>query len=131
MIYMGVDGILHARRAELPTATEQADGSDAAFLWRGALVNALNPHPYLFWATIGGPTLLSAWQERPIYGIAFMFGFYFLLVGSKVLLAWVVSSQTMKLPLKVYRAILGVLGLAMGGLGIYLLVDLLLGRLAF
>ena len=59
-----------------------------------------------------------------------MFGFYSLLVGSKVLLAWVVSSQTMKLPLTVYRVILAVLGFAMGGLGIYLLVDLLLGRLA-
>jgi len=130
MIYMGVDGILSARRAELPATTDQNDESDAAFLWRGALVNALNPHPYLFWATIGGPTLLSAWQQRPLYGIAFMLGFYLLLVGSKVLLAGVVASQTMKLPLMAYRWLLGILGLAMGGLGVYLLADLIVGLLA-
>ena len=26
-------------------------------------MNLLNPHPYLFWIGIGGPTLLGAWDE--------------------------------------------------------------------
>ena len=32
---------------------------------RGAMVNALSPHPWLFWATVGGPTLIAAYNQAP------------------------------------------------------------------
>jgi threonine/homoserine/homoserine lactone efflux protein len=87
-------------------------------LWRGALVNALNPHPYLFWATVGGPAVVSGWRISPWYALAFIVPFYTLLVGSKVVIAWLVSRQAGGLSPTWYRRVLvgsGVLMLAMGG----------------
>lgn len=115
VIYLGIDALRTARHAELPSASEQA--GTGVELWRGALVNALNPHPYLFWATVGGPTLLAGWRERPALGAAFLAGFYTLLLGSKVIIAWLVGSQRRRLSPRLYRAVLIVLGLALLALG--------------
>ncbi len=55
--------------------------------WRGMMVNFLNPHPYLFWATVGAPLLVQAWNASPWFAVGFVLLFYSLLVGSKVILA--------------------------------------------
>lgn len=54
---------------------------------RGILVNALSPHPYLFWLTVGAPMIVSAWTESPFAALGFLAGFYVCLVGAKVLVA--------------------------------------------
>jgi threonine/homoserine/homoserine lactone efflux protein len=56
-------------------------------LRRGALVNFFSPHPYLFWLTVGSPTMLRAWRESPPAAVAFVLGFYICLVGSKLVVA--------------------------------------------
>lgn len=53
-------------------------------LWRGVLTNFLSPGPYVFWAFVLGPILLSAWQESPLSAAAFLFGFYGLAVGGSL-----------------------------------------------
>jgi threonine/homoserine/homoserine lactone efflux protein len=75
-------------RAE-PGTTMSAPG--AHDVWRGALVNALSPHPWIFWMAAGGPLLVAAWRRNPAFGIAFVVGFYTMLVGSKAALAWVAA----------------------------------------
>ena len=61
-------------------------------LLKGAIVNAANPHPWLFWIAIGAPTLIAAWAGGgSIAGAGFLAGFYSMLVGSKVALALVVG----------------------------------------
>jgi len=60
-------------------------------LWRGVAVNVLSPHPWVFWLTAGGPLLVAAWRRGPAVGIAFVAGFYALLVGSKVVIAFLVA----------------------------------------
>jgi threonine/homoserine/homoserine lactone efflux protein len=60
-------------------------------LSRGVLVNLFNPNPYIFWLTVGAPTVLKAWGETPLAAMAFLAGFYFFLVGSKILLAVLVG----------------------------------------
>jgi threonine/homoserine/homoserine lactone efflux protein len=82
-------------------------------LWRGVTVNALNPHPYLFWATIGGPVLVSTWRTSPWYAVAFLASFYALLIGSKVLVAWLVSHQASGLSTAWYQRLLLGCGLVM------------------
>jgi threonine/homoserine/homoserine lactone efflux protein len=119
VIYLGVDTLRAARHAELP-GPEAAEGAGSE-LWKGVLVNALSPHPYLFWATVGGSTLLEGWRESPAHGVAFVVGFYALLVGSKVIIAWLVGSQGGKLSLRPYRAVLTMLGVAMVVLGVLLI----------
>jgi threonine/homoserine/homoserine lactone efflux protein len=86
------------------------------------VVNALNPHPYLFWATVGGPALVSGWRVSPWHALAFLLPFYSLLIGSKIVIAWLVSSQASGLSLTWYRRVLagcGLLLLIMGGLVIW------------
>jgi threonine/homoserine/homoserine lactone efflux protein len=119
VIYLGVDALRTARHVQLPGASDEIGTGNE--LWKGALVNALNPHPYLFWATVGGPTLLAGWRERPALGVAFLAGFYTLLLGSKVFIAWLVGSQRRRLSPHVYRAVLIILGIALLVLGAILI----------
>jgi len=119
VIYLGIDALRAARSAEVPGPTA-AGGGQGRDLWKGALVNLLNPHPYLFWATVGGPALLAGWREGARYAVAFLVGFYGLLVGSKVIIAWLVARQNQALSPRVYRIVLTILGLAMMALGVLL-----------
>ena len=41
-----------------------------------AIVNLLNPNPYLAWSLVLGPILLKGWRESPVNGIALIVGFY-------------------------------------------------------
>lgn len=50
-------------------------------IFRAALMNALAPGPWLFWSVLAGPILVEAWQQMPVWGLAFLCGFYTLLVG--------------------------------------------------
>lgn len=57
-------------------------------LGKGALVNLLSPHPYLFWLMVGVPMLLKARAGGGFGVAAFLAGFFCCLIGSKVLVAW-------------------------------------------
>ena len=83
-------------------------------LARGAAVNLLNPHPYLFWLGIGGPTLLGAWQEGAAPASAFLAAMYGCLVGSKMVVAWGVGKGRRLLQSRGYVYLVRALGLALG-----------------
>lgn len=62
-------------------------------LHKGIFVNALNPHPYVFWFSVGGSFLVKSnfWA-----GGLFLLSFYLLLIGSKVGIAVITDkSKTM------------------------------------
>ena len=61
-------------------------------LRRGALVNALSPHPWIFWITVGGPLLVDAAERSVAAAVGFVAAFYLLLVGTKVALAGLVAA---------------------------------------
>jgi len=67
---------------EAPAPREETRGS---FL-RAALVNAAGPGPWIFWSTICGPILVEAWRASPARGVAFLAGFYLVLVGGNAAL---------------------------------------------
>ena len=79
-------------------------------LSKGAIVNVLNPHPYLFWLSVGAPMMIRAWGKSPIAAMAFVVGFYFCLVGSKLLLAILVGQSRQWLMSRGYGYIMRVLG---------------------
>jgi threonine/homoserine/homoserine lactone efflux protein len=79
-------------------------------LRKGALTNALNPHPYLFWATVGAPFVLAARQSDPSAAWAFICTFYVLLVGSKVIVALTVDRFRTFLQGRVYLYLMRFLG---------------------
>jgi threonine/homoserine/homoserine lactone efflux protein len=80
-------------------------------LGQGAAVNALNPHPYLFWLTVGGPSVIRAWAESPLWAGAFIAVFIGCIIGSKMLIAAVVGQSRHMLSGKVYGTIMRALGL--------------------
>ncbi len=64
----------------------QADqASVRSSVLKAALMNLLSPSPYIFWATVAGPILVTAWRESPLSGLAFLAGFYAALVGGLML----------------------------------------------
>jgi len=87
-------------------------------LIQAAFVNLLNPNPYLFWSLVGGPLLLASWRETPLNSLAFLGGFYLILIGSMAA-GVILFGTTGRLGPKVKRALLGISTLALLGLGIY------------
>lgn len=123
VVYLGWETVRSARQASAQVFQHAPDGAAASgrqALLRGAAVNALNPHPYLFWATVGGPTLLAAFNQSLLQGALFLLGFYIALIGSKVAVAALVHSQARRFSVAWYQRILVLLGLLLIGLGLWL-----------
>jgi threonine/homoserine/homoserine lactone efflux protein len=86
--YLGAQSL--KRRA--PAASSEAGpAATARDLWHGAAVNFLNPHPWIFWMSVGTPTLVSGWRQQPWDAVGYLAGFYLFLVGSKMVLAWLAA----------------------------------------
>jgi threonine/homoserine/homoserine lactone efflux protein len=89
-------------------------------LLRAALVNVLNPNPYISWSLVLGPLLLKAWREAPAHGVALLAGFYgtmvLALAGTIVLFA-----AARNLGPRVTRVLIGLSSVALAGFGCYLL----------
>ncbi len=62
-------------------------------LRKGILTNLLNPHPYLFWLTVGTPLIVAAWTAAPWRALMWLFGFYLMLVGAKIILALITGQS--------------------------------------
>ena len=92
-------------------------------LTKGILANALSPHPYLFWFSVGAPTMTKAMRQNIIAPLAFIGSFYALLVGSKILLAILVGKSKSFLGGNVYIYIMRFLGLVLCVLAFALFCD--------
>jgi threonine/homoserine/homoserine lactone efflux protein len=79
-------------------------------LRKGVITNFLNPHPYLFWFTVGAPTVLKAMGVGVYSAAAFVSGFYVFLVGSKILVAIITEKYSLFLKSRTYIYLLKVLG---------------------
>jgi threonine/homoserine/homoserine lactone efflux protein len=83
-----------------------------------ALVNLLNPGPYLGWSLVLGPLLLKGWREAPPDGIALIAGFYgtmVLMLGAIIIL----SAAAGRFGPRVGRALVGGSAVALAIFGCY------------
>jgi threonine/homoserine/homoserine lactone efflux protein len=71
--------------------SEEATAAPPRSLRRGVIANLLNPNPYLFWGTVGGPIVAEALTRSPLAAGLFLAPFYGFLVGGKVGLALLVG----------------------------------------
>lgn len=117
LLYIGFEG-MNPKTPETDT-TATAPRS----LAKGILVNALSPHPYLFWLSVGGPLMKRAMAHSAGAPVAFIGSFYVLLVGSKITLAVLVGRSRAILSGIVYRTIMRLVGLALWGLALILFRD--------
>jgi len=92
-------------------------------LTKGVLANALSPHPYLFWFSVGAPTMTKAMSQNISVPLAFIISFYVFLVGSKIVLAILVGKSKSFLIGNAYKNIMRFLGLILCILAIVLFRD--------
>ncbi len=90
---------------------------------KGFLVNALSPHPYLFWITVGAPTILKGLAAGPLPPAAFAGGFLGCLVGAKLLVAALVGRSRRLLAGRPYLLLVRVLGGALAAYAVVLFRD--------
>lgn len=88
-------------------------------LRKGITLNLLNPAPYIFWITIGGPIIIPAYNENPLSLVLFITGFYTLLVGSKIILAYFTGKSRDFLTGKTYSHVMRILGFILTVFGVY------------
>jgi threonine/homoserine/homoserine lactone efflux protein len=98
-------------------------GTRSRSLAKGIIVNTLNPHPYLFWFGVGGPTVTKAMNLGMVAPLAFIGSFYVLLVGSKIVIALLVGKSRSFLIGKGYIYTMRLLGVALCALAIILFRD--------
>jgi threonine/homoserine/homoserine lactone efflux protein len=121
--WLGVRTWLEARTASLEQARDQPRTPTLVALREGVVVNLLSPHPWIAWGTALGPMTLAAWRAQPVSGVAFVVGFYALLVGAKVVLALLAGQGRRRLTDPGYRtALRGASGLLVAT-GVVLVVE--------
>ncbi len=102
--------------------TIAAKESPLRALGRAITTNALNPHPYIFWTTVGSQLLIRTARTSGVASVSiFLLGFYLLLVGSKLGIVLIVSRSRQWLKGRVYQGILVGSGLLLIGLGLLLI----------
>lgn len=79
LLYLARKAFLALRHTAVP-ATEPLE-TKRFNIFEAALMNALGPGPYIFWATIAGPILLTSWRQSADLGLSFLVGFYGALIG--------------------------------------------------
>ena len=80
---------------------------------KGVIANLLNPSPYVFWFTIGAPTIIQAFRQSLYDAILFLFVFYSVLVGSKVVIAVITGKVKNILSSKYYLYLIRFLGVVL------------------
>ncbi len=80
---------------------------------KGVITNLLNPYPYIFWFTVGGPIVVRALTDHVINGFAFIVGFYLVLLISRILIIILVDKSTKLIKGKAYLVVMKVLGCIM------------------
>jgi threonine/homoserine/homoserine lactone efflux protein len=123
LIFLSVQTVRDARRANLAPAADPAGKRRRGLVLRGIMVNYLNPHPWLFWIGVGGPVLVSAWRDTAWRAGAFLIGFYLLLVGTKTAIAGVVALGRGRLSQRWYRSVLSGSGGLLAVAGVALIAD--------
>jgi len=69
---------------EIPT-----DSTNPGSIWRGVVTNILNPHPYLFWLTIGAPMILENGSSVFASTSVFVLTMFSAMIGTKLVIAWI------------------------------------------
>ncbi len=61
---------------DFPSVRPDSASSRRSGVLRAALVNLLNPAPYLYWGLVTGPLLIEGWRQSPARALALLAGFY-------------------------------------------------------
>jgi threonine/homoserine/homoserine lactone efflux protein len=99
-----------------------SDGTPRPFT-KGIVVNALNPHPYLFWMTVGAPIANRAIARHPAHLLGFLVCFYASFVAAKVVLAVLVGRSRKRFSDRLYKYAMWLMGGALCLLALFFFRD--------
>ena len=100
-----------------PNLPSPESGTQQSIL-KAALVNTLNPNPYIFWTLVTGPILLAGWRNTPVYGSGFLLGFYATFILSLAAMILIFGTVRQLGP-KINRVLLGFSAVALFFFGLY------------
>ncbi len=87
-------------------------------VFKAAMVNLLNPAPYLGWSLVMGPLLIRGWREAPRNGIALLVGFYSVLIFVTLGIMLLFSAAG-KIGPRISRGLVGISAMALTIFGLY------------
>jgi len=105
ILYLGYES-LKIKGVELNLASHSSNS-----FRKGVITNALNPHPYIFYMTVGAPIIFRSINQNILSTVLFVGSFLLFLVGSKVVLAMVVERSRSFLQGSVYIWAMRILGI--------------------
>jgi threonine/homoserine/homoserine lactone efflux protein len=95
-----------------PVGRDAAASAERPGSWfKGIVTNLLNPHPWVFWLTVGAAILARALAQSWLVAVTFLVGFYLLLVGSKVMVDLLAGRYRDLLAGRTYRVAMRVLAM--------------------
>lgn len=107
LLHLGLENL------RIRTGNIAQETSAPSSLLKGITANFLNPNPYIFWASVGTPIILKSVQTTLWHGAAFLLSFYFFIVSSKVIIAFLVENIKDFIATKAYVHTLKVLGIVL------------------
>jgi threonine/homoserine/homoserine lactone efflux protein len=116
LLYLAWRALRQWRRHDLGSAEQT--GKVPRTLFEAALVNILNPNPYLGWALVLGPVVVTAWRQAPSAGVAVIAAFYATMITTLAVLILVFGTARFLGP-TLQRILLLVSGIVLAGLGVY------------
>lgn len=119
LLLLGWSAFRQGRRG-VPATAQEGEKVPRTLL-EATVVNFLNPHPYIGWALILGPTVVAAWHQAPAYGVTVVAAFYATIVSTLAALI-VLFGTTRFLGGRARNALVLASALILVGLGCYQLV---------
>ena len=119
LLYLGYESLMF--KGDMPSDQAEAPHS----IRKGIVANFLNPSPYMFWFSIGGPLMLKAFNLGLIAAVLFIVPFYCLLVGAKCMVAIVAGRSRHFLRSRTYIYTVRGLGLVLCLFGLLFVKDAL------
>jgi threonine/homoserine/homoserine lactone efflux protein len=116
LLYLAVSALRAWRNYDVKKVVTAQSSQQTAL--KAALVNLLNPGPYLGWSLVMGPLLLQGWQETPRNGIALLMGFYLTMIVSLMGIIMLFAAARNLGPW-VNRVLIGVSAIALACFGLY------------
>jgi threonine/homoserine/homoserine lactone efflux protein len=85
---------------------------------KAAMVNLLNPNPYLGWTLIMGPLLARAWRQAPSHSVALLGAFYVTMILTTLMILALFARARSVGP-RLTRNLVGLSAAALGFFGLY------------
>jgi len=116
LLYLAAGAFAACRRHESPRAGPPAHATRTVL--EAAMINLLNPSPYLSWSLVLGPLLLQAWRTAPAHAVALLASFYGTMIAATAVIL-VPFAGARALGPRVGRVMLGVSAAALAVFGVY------------